>query len=205
MKKILQQDPELSQTSNTAAFAISVATEIFIRYLTDQAYNVVKSERKPRRNIAYKDIAAAVVRIDNLEFLSDVVPRTRTWREFKEESGGREVGIGTGTGTGTGVSVGAGGDGAGDGEGRRPGTSNGVGIGEGEGVNGTEAGQRRIEAMFERQEQQPTTNGVNGHGHGHADVHEIDTESVPHSPMADRTVGHGHPDPVRDLDVEMTD
>lgn len=33
-----------------------VGKEIFIRYLTEQAYNVVKSERKPRRNIAYKDM-----------------------------------------------------------------------------------------------------------------------------------------------------
>jgi hypothetical protein len=29
--------------------------EIFIRYLTEQAHNVVKAERKPRRNIQYKD------------------------------------------------------------------------------------------------------------------------------------------------------
>ena len=37
---------------------------------------------------------------------------------------------------------------------------------------------------------------LNGHGHGVA--------SVPHSPMTDRTLGHGHPDPIRDLDTEMT-
>lgn len=30
--------------------------EEFIRYLAEQSHNVVKSERKPRRNIAYKDI-----------------------------------------------------------------------------------------------------------------------------------------------------
>jgi len=30
--------------------------EIFIRYLTEQPYNVVKSDRNPRRNIAYKDM-----------------------------------------------------------------------------------------------------------------------------------------------------
>ena len=41
-----------------------------------------------------------------------------------------------------------------------------------------------------------TTTMVNGHAHG--------TASVPHSPMADRTLGHGHPDPIRDLDTEMT-
>lgn len=29
---------------------------MFIRYLAEQALNVVKSERKPRRNIQYKDL-----------------------------------------------------------------------------------------------------------------------------------------------------
>ncbi|KAL8902542.1 MAG: hypothetical protein Q9207_004618 [Kuettlingeria erythrocarpa] len=47
--------------------------------------NVVKSERKPRRNIQYKDIASAVSRIDNLEFLADVIPKTTTVREYREK------------------------------------------------------------------------------------------------------------------------
>lgn len=75
---------------------------MFIRYLAEQALNVVKSERKPRRNIQYKDlgislpgmdhqlslmipIANAVARIDNLEFLTDVIPKTTTFREYKEK------------------------------------------------------------------------------------------------------------------------
>lgn len=76
---------------------------MFIRYLSEQAMNVVKSERKPRRNIQYKDlgvsclglnsliianyidIASAVSRIDNLEFLADVIPKTTTFREYKEK------------------------------------------------------------------------------------------------------------------------
>ena len=42
--------------SNNAVFAIAVATEMFIFYMAEQAYNVVKSERRPRKNIQYKDI-----------------------------------------------------------------------------------------------------------------------------------------------------
>ena len=73
---------------------------MFIRYLAEQALNVVKSEKKPRRNIQYKDMgnstscdipqhtnlvikANAVARIDSLQFLEDVIPRTSTFREFK--------------------------------------------------------------------------------------------------------------------------
>lgn len=37
---------------------------------------MTKVEKKPRKNIQYKDLANAVARIDNLEFLADVIPRT---------------------------------------------------------------------------------------------------------------------------------
>lgn len=77
---------------------------MFLQYLVEQTANVVKSERKPRRNIQYKDVgelsiptlvprkchptantipAGAVARIDNLEFLTDVVPKTITYKEHK--------------------------------------------------------------------------------------------------------------------------
>ncbi|KAL8639109.1 MAG: hypothetical protein Q9228_003813 [Teloschistes exilis] len=78
-------DEDIHQCSNNGAFVITVATELFIRYLAEQAMNVVKTEKKPRRNIQYKDLANAVTRIDNLEFLSDVIPKTTTFREFKEK------------------------------------------------------------------------------------------------------------------------
>ncbi|KAL8996844.1 MAG: hypothetical protein Q9169_003746 [Polycauliona sp. 2 TL-2023] len=82
VKRILALDEDINTCSNNGAF---VLTEMFIRYLAEQALNVVKSERKPRRNIQYKDLANAVARIDNLEFLSDVIPKTTTFREYKEK------------------------------------------------------------------------------------------------------------------------
>lgn len=89
VKRILQLDDDISACSANGAFAITVATEMFIRYLAEQSLNVVKSERKPRRNIQYKDVANAVARIDNLEFLTDVVPKTVTYREYKQQKAGR--------------------------------------------------------------------------------------------------------------------
>ncbi|KAF7118031.1 hypothetical protein CNMCM5793_007407 [Aspergillus hiratsukae] len=59
--------------------------ELFIQYLAQQGHNVVKSERKPRKVIQYKDLATAVSRIDNLEFLADVIPKTTTYKQFKEK------------------------------------------------------------------------------------------------------------------------
>ncbi|MCJ1283318.1 hypothetical protein MMC26_002646 [Xylographa opegraphella] len=83
VKKILQADEEIGPVSNNAAFVITLATEMFVRYLAEQAHNVAKSESKPRRSIQYRDVSNAVARLDNLEFLSDIIPRTTTWREHK--------------------------------------------------------------------------------------------------------------------------
>ncbi|OAX78397.1 hypothetical protein ACJ72_07297 [Emergomyces africanus] len=56
IKKIIHLDEDIAQCSSNAAFVIAVATEMFIRYLAEQGHNVLKSERKPRRTIQYKDL-----------------------------------------------------------------------------------------------------------------------------------------------------
>ncbi|KAJ5635941.1 transcriptional regulator family: Histone-like TF [Penicillium longicatenatum] len=85
IKKIVQLDEDIVQCSNNATFVIAMATEMFIQYLAEQGHNVVKSERKPRKTVQYKDLATAVSHIDNLEFLSDVIPKTTTYKQFKEK------------------------------------------------------------------------------------------------------------------------
>ncbi|KAI7283760.1 hypothetical protein KC345_g2755 [Hortaea werneckii] len=85
VKKIIATDPDVSACSNNAAFVITVATEMFLQHLVEQSYNIVKSERKPRRDIQYRDVANAVARVENLEFLADVVPKTMTMKQFKQK------------------------------------------------------------------------------------------------------------------------
>jgi DNA polymerase epsilon subunit 4 len=98
VQKIIQADPERLTTSKNAAFAIALATEMFIQHLAQKTHDVVKSERKPRRNIQYRDVSSAVAKTDNLEFLVDVAPRTDNWgrvekkikeREKKEKKAGK--------------------------------------------------------------------------------------------------------------------
>ncbi|KAK4574804.1 hypothetical protein LTR86_001646 [Recurvomyces mirabilis] len=84
VKKIINVDDDVGNCSNNAAFVITAATEMFLQYLVEQSYNIVKSERKPRRNIQYRDVANAVARVENLEFLADVVPKTTTFKAFKQ-------------------------------------------------------------------------------------------------------------------------
>ncbi|KAH6895255.1 histone-fold-containing protein [Thelonectria olida] len=83
VKKIIAQDPDIHICSNNAAFVITLAAEMFIQHLTTEAQTQAKLERKPRRNIQYKDVANAVSHQDNLEFLEDVVPKTVPYKKIK--------------------------------------------------------------------------------------------------------------------------
>ncbi|OTA58309.1 hypothetical protein K449DRAFT_122316 [Hypoxylon sp. EC38] len=86
VKKIVAQDPDINICSNNAAFVITLATEMFIQYLASAGLNMARMERKPRRNIQYKDLAAAVATKDNLEFLGDVVPKTVHYGHIKAKA-----------------------------------------------------------------------------------------------------------------------
>ena len=57
---------------------------MLIQHLAVTTHNVVKAERKPRRNIQYRDVSGAVSKTDNLEFLVDVVPKTVAFGQWKK-------------------------------------------------------------------------------------------------------------------------
>jgi DNA polymerase epsilon subunit 4 len=90
VQKIINADPERLNVSKNAAFAIALATEMFIQHLATTTHNVVKTERKPRRNIQYRDVSSAISKTDNLEFAVDVVPKTILWKEAKKKREERE-------------------------------------------------------------------------------------------------------------------
>ncbi|OAA37443.1 Histone-like transcription factor and archaeal histone family protein [Metarhizium rileyi] len=83
VKKIINQDSQIAMCSNNAAFVITLAAEMFIQHLAEEANTQAKLERKPRRNVQYKDVANAVSTHDNLEFLEDVVPKTVPYKKVK--------------------------------------------------------------------------------------------------------------------------
>lgn len=93
VQKIINADPERLHTSKNAAFAIALATELFIQHFATTTHNVVKAEtqKKPRRNVQYRDVATAVAKTDNLEFLVDVVPKTVLYKEVKEKQARRKA------------------------------------------------------------------------------------------------------------------
>lgn len=57
---------------------------MMIQHLATSTHNVVKTERKPRRNIQYRDVSGAVSKVDNLEFLVDVVPKTTQYGVYRK-------------------------------------------------------------------------------------------------------------------------
>lgn len=63
VKKIIATDDDIANCSNNAAFMITVATEMFLQHLVEQSYNIVKSERKPRRNIQYRDVGSLFLKL----------------------------------------------------------------------------------------------------------------------------------------------
>ncbi|KAK6352769.1 hypothetical protein TWF696_004771 [Orbilia brochopaga] len=79
IRKIIKLDPDIDACTPAAAFLIAIAAEHFISDLSETAHRMTRVEKKPRKNIQYKDLANAVARFDNLEFLTDVVPRTVTF------------------------------------------------------------------------------------------------------------------------------
>ncbi|KAF4956640.1 hypothetical protein FSARC_11518 [Fusarium sarcochroum] len=83
VKKIIAQDPEIALCSNNAAFVITLAAEMFVQHLAEESHTQAKLDRKPRRNIQYKDVASAISHHDHLEFLEDVVPKTVPYKNIK--------------------------------------------------------------------------------------------------------------------------
>jgi hypothetical protein len=90
VQKIINADPERLTVTKNASFAIALATEMMIQHLAVTTHNVVKAERKPRRNIQYRDVSGAVSKTDNLEFLVDVVPKTTQYGVYKKRKAQEE-------------------------------------------------------------------------------------------------------------------
>lgn len=72
VSRIIKADRDVDICSKEATFLISIATEIFIKKLTDEAYTNAKLDK--RKNVFYKDLSRAVQQNEHLEFLKDAIP-----------------------------------------------------------------------------------------------------------------------------------
>ncbi|KAF8534563.1 hypothetical protein BDD12DRAFT_407593 [Trichophaea hybrida] len=77
MVKIIKIDEDVYQCNKQARYLICVSTEMFIQFLVEQGVRFLGTEQTQRKTVHYKDLANAVTKLNNLEFLSDVIPATK--------------------------------------------------------------------------------------------------------------------------------
>ncbi|XP_030762666.1 nuclear transcription factor Y subunit gamma isoform X1 [Sitophilus oryzae] len=73
IKKIMKLDDEVKMISAEAPLLFAKASEIFIRELTLRAW--IHTEDNRRRTLQRNDIAMAITKYDQFDFLIDIVPR----------------------------------------------------------------------------------------------------------------------------------
>jgi len=74
VQKIIKADKEIPIIAKDATFLISIATEEFIKRLSQAGHSV--SEREKRSIVQHRDIATVVRRADEFLFLEDIMPWT---------------------------------------------------------------------------------------------------------------------------------
>ena len=120
--------------------------------------------------------ATAVARNDHLEFLSDTIPKTTTYRQFKEKKAQEEAA-------------------------NKKVPSLPAGLPNG--VNGHSKSKSIDKMMLQQQLKNEASGEIEANGVDHADA-TTPSQVINGSPMADRTLHpspHGHPDPVRDIEM----
>ncbi|PFH45924.1 hypothetical protein AMATHDRAFT_70890 [Amanita thiersii Skay4041] len=104
IKKVMKSDPDVKMIAADAPILFCKACEIFIAEITARAFIIADSNK--RRTLSRSDIAKALSKSDQFDFLIDIVPRD----ELPFPTGGTTTVIaGTGPGGGGGATAGIGG------------------------------------------------------------------------------------------------
>ncbi|CAG8496772.1 1393_t:CDS:2 [Paraglomus brasilianum] len=92
IKKVMKSDQDVKMISAEAPILFSKACEIFISEITMRAW--IHAEENKRRTLQRSDVASAVTRSDQFDFLIDIVPREevpKVVRRPKEEVVGQQT------------------------------------------------------------------------------------------------------------------
>ncbi|CAG0892868.1 unnamed protein product, partial [Darwinula stevensoni] len=93
IKKIMKLDEDVKMISAEAPVLFAKAAEIFIHELTLRAW--VHTEDNKRRTLQRNDIAMAITKFDQFDFLIDIVPRDELKQPKREDQ--RNTGLTTDT------------------------------------------------------------------------------------------------------------
>lgn len=72
VQRIIKADRDVDICSREATFLVSMATELFIKKITDEAYTNARLDK--RKVVQYKDLSRAVQQNEYLDFLKPVIP-----------------------------------------------------------------------------------------------------------------------------------
>ncbi|KAM9986067.1 hypothetical protein ACTFIZ_004320 [Dictyostelium cf. discoideum] len=70
IKRIMRCDKDVKIISSDAVMLVAKSTEMFLDYLVKEAY---KASGK-KKTLQYKDLASTIKGVDNLDFLSEIIP-----------------------------------------------------------------------------------------------------------------------------------
>jgi histone H3/H4 len=72
VKRIMKADPDVKNVSADAAYLVTRAAELFLQRITERSAEVTRSGGK--KTVMYQDVAIAVKRFPEMDFLADIVP-----------------------------------------------------------------------------------------------------------------------------------
>lgn len=99
VSRIVKVDKEIEMTSKDAIWTIAIATELFIRHLTDSAYTKARLDKK-KKTVTFKELASAVESQNEFFFLQDIIPQPIAFskalqlrQEIEDRNHMREIGL----------------------------------------------------------------------------------------------------------------
>ncbi|KAJ7124431.1 histone-fold-containing protein [Mycena epipterygia] len=88
IKKVMKSDPDVKMIAADAPILFCKACEIFIAEITARAFIIADSNK--RRTLSRADIAKALTKSDQFDFLIDIVPREEPFAAGANASGKRQ-------------------------------------------------------------------------------------------------------------------
>lgn len=89
VKTIMKSSPDAENVSQESVYLITKATELFIKYMVEEAYK----ESNSTKSLEYKHVSELVQTREELAFLREIVPRKCTLRDIEENLRRRGLGM----------------------------------------------------------------------------------------------------------------
>lgn len=80
VKLIMKSSPDVSNINQDALFLTTKATELFVQHLAQTSYK--NGAGKDKKTLSYSDLASVAEATENLQFLTDILPKKILARDY---------------------------------------------------------------------------------------------------------------------------